>query len=158
MDWTARRRSRAAEHDVSLGALQRTMRDVFGFDTFRPGQLGCARAVLAGRDAAVFMVTGSGKSLCYQLPAFHAPRATVLVVSPLISLMDDQVLKLNHAARGGGGGGGGAPVAVALHSARADGARGGGRARGRLRLVCARPSGCSAGFLERVAAAARRAR
>ena len=74
----------AAEHDVSLGALQRTMREVFGFDTFRPGQLGCARAVLAGRDAAVFMATGSGKSLCYQLPAFHVERATVLVVSPLI--------------------------------------------------------------------------
>ena len=86
----------AAEHDVSLGALQRTMREVFGFDTFRPGQLGCARAVLAGRDAAVFMATGSGKSLCYQLPAFHVERATVLVVSPLISLMEDQVAALEQ--------------------------------------------------------------
>ena len=77
--------------NISVGALQATMRRCYGFDSFRTGQLGAVRAVLAGHDAAVFMATGSGKSLCYQLPALHAPGSTVVVVSPLISLMEDQV-------------------------------------------------------------------
>ncbi len=63
---------------------------VFGFRTFRPNQEALVRAVLAGRDAFAVMPTGGGKSLCYQLPA-HLLDGTCVVVSPLISLMKDQV-------------------------------------------------------------------
>jgi len=62
----------------------------FGFDHFREGQEEVVEAVLAGEDAVVVMPTGSGKSLCYQLPALVLPGLT-LVVSPLIALMKDQV-------------------------------------------------------------------
>ncbi|MDZ7752274.1 MAG: DNA helicase RecQ [Gammaproteobacteria bacterium] len=71
-------------------ALHRILRDVFGFETFRPGQLDICRDVAAGRDAFVLMPTGGGKSLCYQIPALHRP-GVAIVVSPLISLMKDQV-------------------------------------------------------------------
>jgi len=64
--------------------------DVFGFDTFRPGQREVIDAVLDGRDCIAVMPTGAGKSLTYQLPA-RMLDGTVLVVSPLISLMKDQV-------------------------------------------------------------------
>ncbi|MBT8395820.1 MAG: ATP-dependent DNA helicase RecQ [Gemmatimonadetes bacterium] len=66
------------------------LRDVFGFDTFRPGQKEVIEAVLAGRDCIAVMPTGAGKSLTYQLPA-RILEGTVLVLSPLISLMKDQV-------------------------------------------------------------------
>ena len=66
------------------------LRDVFGFDTFLPGQEDIIDAVLAGRDCIAVMPTGAGKSLTYQLPA-RILEGTVLVLSPLISLMKDQV-------------------------------------------------------------------
>ena len=66
------------------------LRGVFGFDDFRPGQLEIIEAVLAGSDCIGVMPTGAGKSLTYQLPA-RILDGTVLVVSPLISLMKDQV-------------------------------------------------------------------
>ena len=66
------------------------LRDVFGFPGFRPGQREIIDAVLAGRDCIAVMPTGAGKSLTYQLPA-RILGGTVLVVSPLISLMKDQV-------------------------------------------------------------------
>jgi len=66
------------------------LRDVFGFPDFRPGQREVIDAVLAGRDCIAVMPTGAGKSLTYQLPA-RLLGGTVLVVSPLISLMKDQV-------------------------------------------------------------------
>ena len=66
------------------------LREVFGFDTFRPGQREVIDAVLAGRDCIAVMPTGAGKSLTYQLPA-RLLGGTVLVLSPLISLMKDQV-------------------------------------------------------------------
>lgn len=66
------------------------LRDVFGFDTFRPGQREVIDAVLSGRDCIAVMPTGAGKSLTYQLPA-RILGGTVLVLSPLISLMKDQV-------------------------------------------------------------------
>jgi ATP-dependent DNA helicase RecQ len=66
------------------------LRDVFGFDEFRPGQRTIIDTVLEGRDCIGVMPTGAGKSLTYMLPAKILP-GTVLVVSPLISLMKDQV-------------------------------------------------------------------
>ena len=66
------------------------LRARFGFDSFRPGQEEAAAAVLAGRDLVAVMPTGSGKSLCFQLPALLLDGTTV-VVSPLIALMKDQV-------------------------------------------------------------------
>jgi ATP-dependent DNA helicase RecQ len=69
---------------------QRVLEDVFGFRTFRPGQREVIDAVLAGRDCIAVMPTGAGKSLTFQLPARILPGA-VLVISPLISLMKDQV-------------------------------------------------------------------
>src|SRR5882672_2336514 len=67
-----------------------SLHEHFGFRDFRAGQLEVIEAVLAGKDAVVVMPTGSGKSLCYQLPAMMLEGAT-LVVSPLIALMKDQV-------------------------------------------------------------------
>jgi ATP-dependent DNA helicase RecQ len=76
-----------------MDAVRHTLQNVFGLDDFRPGQEDAIRAVMSGRDTVVVMPTGAGKSLCYQLPALHLPGVT-LVVSPLISLIKDQVDKL----------------------------------------------------------------
>lgn len=73
--------------------LQRSLRDTFGLSRLRPGQEEVIRNVLQGRDTLAVMPTGSGKSLCYQLPSLNLP-GTTLVVSPLISLMKDQARKL----------------------------------------------------------------
>lgn len=69
------------------------LNSVFGFTGFRANQEAVCRAAIAGRDLLLVMPTGSGKSLCYQLPAV-AMGGTALVISPLISLMEDQVAKL----------------------------------------------------------------
>jgi ATP-dependent DNA helicase RecQ len=73
--------------------LATPLRDVFGFDAFRPGQEAVVRAAVEGRDTLALMPTGSGKSLTYQLAAVLRPQPT-LVLSPLIALMKDQVDKL----------------------------------------------------------------
>src|SRR5918999_5102939 len=70
--------------------LDASLRSLFGFPGFRPGQEGACAAALAGRDVLVVMPTGSGKSLCYQLPALLREDLTI-VVSPLVALMQDQV-------------------------------------------------------------------
>jgi ATP-dependent DNA helicase RecQ len=77
--------------------LVSALRTHFGHQTFRPGQDDVVSAVLSGRDVLAVMPTGSGKSLGYQLPAMILP-GTTLVVSPLISLMKDQVDELNRRA------------------------------------------------------------
>jgi ATP-dependent DNA helicase RecQ len=75
------------------------LRRLFGFEHFRPGQAEVVDAALANRDALVVMPTGSGKSLCYQLPALMRDDLT-LVVSPLVSLMQDQVTALRSVVPG----------------------------------------------------------
>src|SRR6202046_3184318 len=75
------------------------LREIFGFQGFRPGQAESVDAALRNRDALVVMPTGSGKSVCYQLPALIRDDLT-LVVSPLVSLMADQVAALERVAPG----------------------------------------------------------
>ncbi|WP_412507112.1 DNA helicase RecQ [Roseovarius sp. SYSU LYC5161] len=72
------------------------LRDIFGFDAFRPGQQEIVEAVAAGRNTLAIMPTGGGKSLCFQLPALVRDGVTV-VISPLIALMRDQVRGLQEA-------------------------------------------------------------
>ena len=74
------------------------LKDVFGHDAFRPGQEAAVQAAIDGRDSLVVMPTGSGKSLCYQLPALGSLRLTI-VVSPLLALMRDQVEALRRLGR-----------------------------------------------------------
>jgi ATP-dependent DNA helicase RecQ len=79
----------------SRESLERVLRNTFGYDSFRPGQLSIVEAVLRGHDCVGIMPTGAGKSLTYQLPARILGRTT-LVISPLIALMKDQVDGLNE--------------------------------------------------------------
>ncbi|MES2521105.1 MAG: ATP-dependent DNA helicase RecQ [Gemmatimonadota bacterium] len=74
----------------TLDEARATLRAHFGYPDFRPPQIRAIEAALSGRDALVVLPTGGGKSLCYQVPALMRPGLTV-VVSPLISLMKDQV-------------------------------------------------------------------
>lgn len=76
-----------------MGAARALLREKFGFEDFRPGQAEVIGHLLEGRSAAAVFPTGSGKSLCYQLPALLLPGVTI-VVSPLIALMKDQIDRL----------------------------------------------------------------
>src|SRR3981081_2735799 len=80
---------------ADLVAAQNLLRSVFGFASFREGQAEIIETILAGRDVLAVMPTGSGKSLCYQLPALLRDGLTV-VVSPLIALMRNQVAQLKR--------------------------------------------------------------
>ena len=77
------------------GDLESLLHGAFGFSSFRPNQEAVCRAAIEGRDVLLVMPTGSGKSLCYQLPGI-ARGGTTLVISPLIALMEDQVAKLKE--------------------------------------------------------------
>jgi ATP-dependent DNA helicase RecQ len=79
----------------AAGDAHRLLKSVFGYDTFRPLQAEIIGNILAGQDSLAIMPTGSGKSLCYQLPALLLDGLTV-VVSPLIALMQDQVRQLHE--------------------------------------------------------------
>ena len=127
--------------------LSAALHQHFGFPGFRPGQREACEAALADRDVMVVMPTGSGKSLCYQLPALLRDDLTV-VVSPLVALMQDQVEAL--AARGLG-------EQVALVNAQQDGAANAETLRraeaGELRLLYVAPERFAAvGFLDRMRA------
>jgi ATP-dependent DNA helicase RecQ len=120
------------------------LREVFGFAGFRPGQREAVEAAVAGRDVLVVMPTGSGKSLCYQLPALMRADLT-LVVSPLVSLMQDQVDALERVA----------PGKVALVNAQQDAAANwtavDRAVSGHARLLYVAPERFSSpGFLERI--------
>jgi ATP-dependent DNA helicase RecQ len=120
------------------------LHELFGFPAFRPGQREAVTAAVAGRDVLVVMPTGSGKSLCYQLPALMRADLT-LVVSPLVSLMQDQVEALEWVA----------PRRVGLVNAQQDSAANRRAieraAAGELRLLYVAPERFSSpGFLERV--------
>jgi len=129
--------ARSRDPEGALGEL-------FGFPAFRPGQREAVEAAVAGRDVLVVMPTGSGKSLCYQLPALMRADLT-LVVSPLVSLMQDQVEAVERVA----------PGVVGLVNAQQDSSvnrrvieR---AARGDLRLLYVAPERFSSpGFLERI--------
>ena len=79
-----------------MTAKAKVLREVFGFDDFRPGQEGIVDNLLGGRHVLAVMPTGSGKSLCYQVPALVKQGLTI-VVSPLVALMQDQVAALKLA-------------------------------------------------------------
>jgi ATP-dependent DNA helicase RecQ len=81
---------------LSANSRQRILKDVFGFDAFRPGQAEAMDALLAGGHVLAVMPTGAGKSLCYQVPALVLGGLTV-VVSPLVALMQNQVAALRLA-------------------------------------------------------------
>jgi ATP-dependent DNA helicase RecQ len=120
------------------------LREMFGFVSFRPGQREAVVAARESRDVLVVMPTGSGKSLCYQLPALMRTDLT-LVVSPLVSLMQDQVEALERIA----------PGRVALVNAQQDAATNRraleGAVAGRVRLLYVAPERfASPGFLERI--------
>ena len=84
----------ALDHPESK--LLEALRRYWGYDSFRPMQERIVRSLLGGQDACVVMPTGGGKSLCYQLPAALLADRTVVVVSPLIALMQDQVAQLSQ--------------------------------------------------------------
>ena len=78
------------------GRFSEALHRYWGYESFRPGQENIVRSIAAGRDACIVMPTGGGKSLCYQLPAVLNAQRTVVVVSPLIALMQDQVAQLEQ--------------------------------------------------------------
>ncbi|MGC5842156.1 DNA helicase RecQ [Mesorhizobium abyssinicae] len=89
-------RSAASVPADGRDAKHRVLKDVFGFDDFRPGQAAVMEALLAGQHVLAVMPTGAGKSLCYQVPALVLGGLTI-VVSPLVALMQDQVAALRLA-------------------------------------------------------------
>ncbi|AFJ03311.1 ATP-dependent DNA helicase RecQ [Methylophaga frappieri] len=81
--------------DINGQTAQEVLQNVFGYDQFRHNQAAIVEQVINGGDALVLMPTGGGKSLCYQIPALVRP-GTAVVVSPLIALMQDQVVALQE--------------------------------------------------------------
>ena len=125
-----------------MSEIHDALHEHFGFSSFRAGQEEAVAAALAGRDVLMVMPTGAGKSLCYQLPALMRQALTV-VVSPLVSLMTDQVAGLERAGRG---------RAVLINSQQAPGENREALARvraGDVRLLYVAPERfAAAGFVE----------
>jgi ATP-dependent DNA helicase RecQ/Werner syndrome ATP-dependent helicase len=137
--------SGTVEHSpVPLGVLK-TLQNYFGFNAFRAEQQQVIQEAIAGRDTAVFWATGSGKSMCYQIPALHLGKI-VVVVSPLISLMVDQVAKFNATAGAAQDG----PRACFLGSAQVDPQVESDALRGCYKLVYVTPEKLATSFLDRL--------
>lgn len=81
-----------------MDKLHQALRRYFGYHAFKKGQETIIKSVLEGRDTVAMLPTGGGKSLCYQLPGLLLD-GTVLIVSPLLSLMEDQVQRIEDARR-----------------------------------------------------------
>ena len=79
----------------AIKEAEKILKQYYGYDHFREGQIPVIKAVLGGRDVLGIMPTGAGKSVCYQVPALMMEGITI-VISPLISLMKDQVGTLNQ--------------------------------------------------------------
>ena len=129
---------------LAAADVDAALQEAFGFAAFRPGQREAVVAARDGRDVLVVMPTGSGKSLCYQLPALMRTDLT-LVVSPLVSLMQDQVEALERVA----------PGRVAVVNGQQDSAANkravDGAIAGRVRVLYVAPERFSSpGFLERL--------
>jgi ATP-dependent DNA helicase RecQ/Werner syndrome ATP-dependent helicase len=131
-------------HNRNNDCLEDSLQHHFGFSHFRPGQKEAIQAILDGQDVAIFWATGAGKSICYQLPALLSNRVTV-VISPLISLMQDQVHKLNGLSEHN--------LATYLGSAQADPVEETRALQGKYSLIYVTPEKLvsSAGFLDRLA-------
>jgi superfamily II DNA helicase RecQ len=116
----------SSNDDILATSLKKTLYDTFGYTDFRPGQLQVLQHLMQDkRDVAVYWATGQGKSLCYQIPALYQNKNNqinnmVVVVSPLISLMQDQCHKLNGLAIGGSNNDDDEPIAAFLGSAQLD--------------------------------------
>eukprot|EP00425_Heterocapsa_triquetra_P031424 CAMPEP_0195119598 /NCGR_PEP_ID=MMETSP0448-20130528/119840_1 /TAXON_ID=66468 /ORGANISM="Heterocapsa triquestra, Strain CCMP 448" /LENGTH=909 /DNA_ID=CAMNT_0040156943 /DNA_START=42 /DNA_END=2769 /DNA_ORIENTATION=+ len=135
----------ASPGDAGLGLEYVYLKEYFGHEGFRSGQHEVVCAAGQGRDVAVFWATGAGKSLCYQLPALQTGK-TVLIISPLISLMMDQVTKFNATAGAGQGG----HRACFLGSAQVDPQVEQAALRGEYRLVYMTPEKLTGPFLQRL--------
>lgn len=133
-DSPARKRAKvtpeAPRRVVPTTELTDCLQRYFGFDSFRPGQEDAVHAILGGRDVAIFWATGSGKSLTYHLPPLFLNKIG-LVVSPLISLMQDQVHKLNALSS--------TKLATYLGSAQMDPQEEGRALRGEYKLIFVTP-------------------
>lgn len=90
----------ATRNEASEENLEKLLKLVYGYNSFRDGQLEAIRSVIDGRSVLLVLPTGAGKSLCYQIPAMILPGIT-LVVSPLVALMIDQLKQLPPVIRGG---------------------------------------------------------
>ena len=133
----------AQRHCVEREALEACVKRYYGYSSFKKGQLEAIRAVLQGEDVTVFWATGSGKSLCYQIPALYSKK-TAIVISPLISLMQDQVQRLNGLSN--------ETLATYLGSAQTDRREETRALRGDYRLVYITPEKLmTSGFLDRLA-------
>ena len=97
------------------GPAEHMLNELFGFSEFRPGQRDVIEAATQGRDVLAVMPTSGGKSLCYQVPAMIAEGLTV-VISPLVSLMKDQMDSLRERIRESEGASGSPDTVAALHS------------------------------------------
>ncbi|KAL7539535.1 hypothetical protein ACHAXR_009382, partial [Thalassiosira sp. AJA248-18] len=135
--------------DQFKSAMTNTLQHHFGLSTFRPGQLTVLHSLLGdgmnggGKDTCVFWATGAGKSLCYQLPPLYLNQVAI-VVSPLISLMEDQVAKLNGRS--------GADIATFLGSSQSDHGAEARALNGEFRLVYVTPEKLTGGgFLNQLA-------
>ena len=132
-----------ASGGVSDAQLVSGLKSFYGHDEFRSGQLDTVRAVISGQDVCVFWATGEGKSLVYQLPALVSDRIS-LVVSPLVSLMTDQVAALNHTI------GGGKEISCFLGSGQLDGSVESRALAGEYKLVYITPEKLYTSFLDRL--------